>query len=150
MLKCRSVGVSCPTVYYVDGSVTHRIVMEFIPGKTLREVLESVVDLKSTDVAEQKRVQQLAEIVGLAVYGVHSGGVIHGDLTSSNLMISDDLKKVTVIDFGLSYISQMIEDKAVDLYVLERALLSTHPHSQTFVRCTLRRVCLPLYDASYM
>jgi TP53 regulating kinase-like protein len=34
-----------------------------------------------------------------------------------------------VIDFGLSFQSRLLEDRAVDLYVLERALLSTHPHS---------------------
>ncbi len=38
-----------------------------------------------------------------------------------------------LIDFGLSYSSHLAEDKAVDLYVLERALLSTHPHSEQLV-----------------
>lgn len=31
-----------------------------------------------------------------------------------------------LIDFGLSFTSTLPEDKAVDLYVLERALLSMH------------------------
>ena len=38
-----------------------------------------------------------------------------------------------MIDFGLSFQSHSIEDKAVDLYVLERAFLSTHPNSEKFV-----------------
>ena len=38
-----------------------------------------------------------------------------------------------MIDFGLSYTSTLPEDMAVDLYVLERALLSTHPHSAPLV-----------------
>lgn len=38
------------------------------------------------------------------------------------------------IDFGLSYIATMAEDKAVDLYVLERAFVSSHAHSQPLVR----------------
>ena len=41
-----------------------------------------------------------------------------------------------VIDFGLSYISTLAEDKAVDLYVLERAFLSTHPSSEKLVNKT--------------
>jgi len=35
-----------------------------------------------------------------------------------------------MIDFGLSSNSTMIEDRAVDLYVLERAFISTHPNTQ--------------------
>lgn len=37
------------------------------------------------------------------------------------------------IDFGLGSQKPLVEDKAVDLYVLERAFLSTHPHSQALV-----------------
>jgi tRNA A-37 threonylcarbamoyl transferase component Bud32 len=39
-----------------------------------------------------------------------------------------------LIDFGLSYMSHLPEDKAVDLYVLERAFLSTHPNTEAMVR----------------
>lgn len=35
-----------------------------------------------------------------------------------------------MIDFGLSFHSTLSEDKAVDLYVLERAFLSSHPNSE--------------------
>ena len=35
-----------------------------------------------------------------------------------------------MIDFGLAYVSSLVEDKAVDLYVLERAFVSTHPDSE--------------------
>jgi tRNA A-37 threonylcarbamoyl transferase component Bud32 len=35
-----------------------------------------------------------------------------------------------LIDFGLAYTSSLTEDKAVDLYVLERAFASTHPDSE--------------------
>lgn len=37
------------------------------------------------------------------------------------------------IDFGLGYTKPLAEDKAVDLYVLERAFVSTHPNSQPLV-----------------
>ena len=35
-----------------------------------------------------------------------------------------------LIDFGLTFKSASVEDKAVDLYVLERAFLSTHPNAE--------------------
>ena len=62
--------------------------------------------------------------LGIQVAKMHSAGVIHGDLTSSNVMVSAD--KVFLIDFGLSQMKGNIEDKAVDLYVLEKALSSSH------------------------
>ena len=66
-------------------------------------------------------------LIGAAVAKLHDGGLIHGDLTTSNMMITtggDD--KLVVIDFGLSFNSTLFEDKGVDLYVLERALSSAH------------------------
>lgn len=56
---------------------------------------------------------------------IHAGHLIHGDLTTSNFLRSGF--KTYLIDFGLSSVSTLSEDKAVDLYVLERALISTHP-----------------------
>jgi len=43
---------------------------------------------------------------------------------------SGDLGEVFMIDFGLSFVSGKIEDKAVDIYVLKRAFISTHPGSE--------------------
>ena len=54
--------------------------------------------------------------------------VIHGDLTTSNMLLRDS-EDIVLIDFGLSYISSLVEDKGVDLYVLERAFLSCHPNT---------------------
>jgi tRNA A-37 threonylcarbamoyl transferase component Bud32 len=50
--------------------------------------------------------------------------------------------KAVLIDFGLSMISTMIDDKAVDLYVLERAFISTHPGSEHLVSASISRVCV--------
>lgn len=63
---------------------------------------------------------------------MHDSGIIHGDLTTSNMMIRQN-KSIVMIDFGLSFNSTLIEDKAVDLYVLERAFLSTHPNTEEMV-----------------
>lgn len=66
--------------------------------------------------------------IGRSIGQIHAIDVIHGDLTTSNMLLrSSSPPSIVLIDFGLSYVSTLIEDKAVDLYVLERALASTHP-----------------------
>ena len=46
-------------------------------------------------------------------------------------------RSLTLIDFGLSFVSGLAEDKAVDLYVLERAFLSTHPNTEQLFQALL-------------
>lgn len=79
--------------------------------------------------------------IGMAVGRLHAKGFVHGDLTSSNLMLRSEhgsvdegpgeetclSGEVVLIDFGLASTSCQEEDRAVDLYVLERAMGSTHP-----------------------
>ncbi|KGK40147.1 hypothetical protein JL09_g814 [Pichia kudriavzevii] len=67
--------------------------------------------------------------VGESIAKLHMNDIVHGDLTSSNIVLIKEGKDglgLSLIDFGLSSYSALIEDKAVDLYVLERALSSTH------------------------
>ena len=74
---------------------------------------------------------------------MHDAEVVHGDLTTSNIMISQtnesdsaspEMSQIVFIDFGLGNMKPIVEDKAVDLYVLERAFVSTHPDSEYLVR----------------
>ena len=53
---------------------------------------------------------------------MHCAGIIHGDITTSNIMLLDD--SIVFIDFGLGRYSQVYEDKAVDLLVLKKSLQS--------------------------
>lgn len=64
--------------------------------------------------------------MGRLVSKVHESGIIHGDLTTSNMIMTSH-NYIALIDFGLSYFKESAEDRAVDLYVLERAFKSTHP-----------------------
>ncbi|CAG8523507.1 2376_t:CDS:2 [Diversispora eburnea] len=107
--------VDTPVLYFVDME-NNKIYMEFIEGKVVKDLI-----------LENKEIKK-AEKIGIAIARMHSVDVIHGDLTTSNLLLRDSNKSLVVIDFGLSYISSLPEDKAVDLYVLERAFLSTHPN----------------------
>ena len=66
---------------------------------------------------------------------LHNGDITHGDLTSSNILVtsSPDGFHLTIIDFGLAGSANTDEKRGVDLYVLERAFLSTHVDSQVYI-----------------
>ncbi len=91
------------------------ITMDFIPGKKLRDVLLNGDDY-----------QQLAREFGQKVGKLHAEDIIHGDLTTSNMIVHELTREINFIDFGLSSFSEKIEDKAVDLFLLDRALESKH------------------------
>jgi len=91
------------------------IIMDFIPGEMLRDVL-----------AEGDDYQKLAMEVGERVGKLHLKNIVHGDLTTSNMIVHKENKTLHLIDFGLSFFSEKIEDKAVDLHLLDRALESKH------------------------
>ena len=87
--------------------------MDFIEGKKVRDVLE-----------ENSEFQQVAQEIGKKVAQLHQQDIVHGDLTTSNMLLNND--NLTFIDFGLSAFSEKVEDKAVDLFLLDRALESKH------------------------
>jgi Kae1-associated kinase Bud32 len=92
------------------------IVMDFIPGEKLRDVLRQ----KNQDF------ELLAKEIGQKVAKLHQANIIHNDLTTSNIIKHGESGKLNIIDFGLSFFSDKIEDKAVDLFLLDRTLESTH------------------------
>jgi len=91
------------------------VTMDFIAGSKLRDVIE-----------EGDEYQQLARTVGRMVGTLHKEDIVHGDLTTSNMIIEDKTHALKLIDFGLSSFSVKFEDKAVDLFLLNRALESKH------------------------
>ncbi len=90
------------------------LIMDFIPGEKLKDVLNSGDSCK-----------ELAEKIGQLVSRLHNNDIIHGDLTTSNMILKEN-GDMHFIDFGLSVFSEKVEDKAVDLFLLDRALASTH------------------------
>ncbi len=81
------------------------------------------------------RADELAQQVGKAIAMMHDAEIVHGDLTTSNILLRSNDRKldIVLIDFGLGSMKPSIEEKAVDLYVLERAFISTHPGSERLV-----------------
>ncbi|KAI3460885.1 hypothetical protein Pfo_017548 [Paulownia fortunei] len=119
--KARKLGVLTPVLYGVD-PLLHTLTFEFVEGPAVKDILlgfglQGIVEEQLDDIATQ---------IGDAIGKLHDGGLIHGDLTTSNMLIQNGTKQLVLIDFGLSFTSTLPEDKAVDLYVLERALLSMH------------------------
>lgn len=64
---------------------------------------------------------------------MHNHNFIHGDLTTSNFLIEKSTGDLVLIDFGLTTVSSSSEDMGVDLYVLERAFISTHVEAKDLV-----------------
>ena len=116
--RARRLGVRAPVIRRVNLERS-LLVMHEIKGATAKEAFHSG---KLSDERKHRVVTEL----GAMVARLHDGDLIHGDLTTSNVMI-DVSGNVHLIDFGLSQFSTLSEDKAVDLYVLERSFASAHP-----------------------
>ncbi|CAM9661964.1 unnamed protein product [Chrysoparadoxa australica] len=144
--KCRAVGVPAPCVLMVDAAA-NRIFMEKIEGCTAK------VWLQQNMLSQPEEAIRLAYSIGRVVSLIHNAGVAHGDLTTSNFMITPKTEaaesRVVAIDFGLGFQSPSHEEKAVDLYVLERAFASTHEASEHLVAEVMRayKACAQKADA---
>jgi TP53 regulating kinase-like protein len=113
--KAKMAGVPTPTILMVDVAEAN-IVMEFVNGKQVKEILDHV--------SQEKRLQ-ISSNIGRMIGRLHKYGIIHGDLTTSNMILTP-YGKVVFVDFGLSERSKELEAKGVDLHLMKRALQSTH------------------------
>lgn len=127
LLKCKQIGVKVPTMYLADNTTT-TIVMENIKDSvTAKDYINNMLENKNG-----VQLSKLAVLIGETVAKLHLCGLIHGDITTSNILVRGDQDSISLvmIDFGLSFQEGVPEDKGVDLYVLERAFLSTHPNTE--------------------
>ncbi len=105
--------INSPKVIKVD-EIKKTIELEFINGKKLADTLD-----------RQKDYKLICKQIGKSLAKLHDNNIIHGDLTTSNLILKE--KKVYFIDFGLGFQSSKVEDKAVDLHLIKIALEARHP-----------------------
>ena len=98
-----------------ESKESNKIIMPYVQGEKLS------TSLNDFSLEKQK---QIMKKVGESVAKIHKEDIIHGDLTTSNMILKD--KEVFFIDFGLGYISKKVEDKAVDLHLLKQALEAKH------------------------
>lgn len=142
LLRCRQAGIHCPAVYFVNMPLSF-IIMEYIPSITVRQFIKHC----QTSNSEKDMLITLVKQIGKDIAKMHLNDIIHGDLTTSNMLIYNNSEseihfkedsKIYFIDFGLSYVIKNPEDKGVDLYVLERAFLSTHPNTEDLFQYLLQ------------
>jgi len=113
--RAKRAGVPTPIIYMVD-PVDATIIMEFVEGKQVKQILN--------DLSAEERVN-LCVHIGELIGRLHKNGIIHGDLTTSNMILTPN-GRVVFVDFGLSELSEEIEARGVDLHLMKRALMSTH------------------------
>lgn len=112
--RAKNDGVPTPLLYHVDNE-NAIIVMEYIDGTKIRDLVDQLTD--------EKRVE-LFKKIGFHAGRLHKAGIIHGDLTTSNIIKSGN--RIVFIDFGLSEVSSEVEKRGVDLNLMNRMLMSTH------------------------
>ena len=113
--EAKAAGVPTPLIYMVDVSESS-ITMEYIEGQQVKQLLNKVSKAKRHDICVK---------IGESIAQLHSHDLIHGDLTTSNMILSPK-GKLFFVDFGLGEKNGELEAQGVDLHLLKRALQSTH------------------------
>jgi len=113
--KAKEAGVPTPTILMVDVGEAN-IIMEFVDGKQVKQVLNGL--------SPEERLR-LSRHIGESIGRLHKHGIIHGDLTTSNMILTP-YGKIVFVDFGLSERSTELETKGVDLHLMKRSFQSTH------------------------
>ena len=115
MNEAKKAGVPTPKIFLVDMKDA-MITMEFVEGKQVKQLLGNL--------ASEKR-QALCVKIGELIGQLHKHGLIHGDLTTSNMILKAE-DKIFLVDFGLGEKNKELEARGVDLHLMKRALQSTH------------------------
>jgi len=113
--KAKQAGVPTPSIFMIDPAEAS-IIMEFVDGKQVKQILN---DLPSEE--RQGLCRHIGELIGL----LHKNGIVHGDLTTSNMLLTPS-GRVIFVDFGLSERLTEMEAKGVDMHLMKRAFQSTH------------------------
>jgi len=115
LIKVKEYRINTPQVYEID-TESSTIIMKYISGFKLKNLI------KTLNISKKKEIfTQLGRIIAI----LHINGHIHGDITTSNIIITSS-EDIFLIDFGLHDYSDSIEDKSVDLHLLKRVLISSH------------------------
>lgn len=129
LYKCKTMGVDVPAVYFVDSDRNSFIMEAIVDSISAGQFIEDC-RCKSNF---QEIVIDFGIQLGRSIAKLHYNGIMHGDLTTSNILLRNRKPEMIVfIDFGLSEGNATVESKGVDLYVLERAVSSTHIGAEFF------------------
>lgn len=111
----RQLGICTPIIFDIDLE-EHKIIMEYIDGPRFKDIIPELDD---------KTRNKLFHKLGCDIGSLHKNDIVHGDLTTSNIIKRGD--KLYFIDFSLGDKAEDIESKGVDLHLLMEAFESTHP-----------------------
>ena len=103
----KTTGIKTPFIYFLDPKRAE-IIMEYIDGENVKNILSPEIGFE----------------MGKYVSILHNKNIIHGDLTTSNFIKRKD--DLYLIDFGLSFYSERIEDMATDIRIIKEILSSAH------------------------
>ncbi len=119
--RAKQAGVRAPYIYDIDMQEM-AITMEYLDLPRVKDVVDEMP-------YDEK--ERIAEMIGKAVASLHSKGLVHGDLTTSNMLIDGD--HIALIDFGLAEITKEKERMASDLRVLKEGWRSAHYRDEDLV-----------------
>lgn len=108
--NAKALGVRTPLIYKIERE-SGTIIMEFVSGKRMKDALN-------------EKNLNLCKLLGNKIGILHANGIVHGDLTTSNIIIHNGAP--VFIDFGLGFYSRKIEDFAVDLLNFKKTYNATH------------------------
>ena len=108
--EVKEFGILVPLIHFVDVKNCD-IIMQKIDGILAR-------DLSNTKLVNACK--KIGRLVGI----MHKNGITHGDLTTSNFIISKE--NTFIIDFGLANRTLKPDDHAVDLRLFKEILNSAH------------------------
>lgn len=130
MKDAREMGVRTPFIYDID-LINCVITMEYIPGEKIKDLLDK----------EPEKAETICKMIGEALAKLHNGGISHGDLTTSNMIMMPG-GKICFIDFSMGSSNIETEEMGVDIRLLERAFSSSHPRLENAYGVLIEEYCV--------
>ncbi|MEA2055136.1 MAG: KEOPS complex kinase/ATPase Bud32 [Candidatus Thermoplasmatota archaeon] len=120
MEEARKSGTSVPIIYDVDLNEM-KITMQYVNGDRIKDCIDGL---------DKERQKAICKKIGESIASLHKNGIIHGDITTSNLILANG--NIYFIDFGLGEISNEAEKQGVDLHLLMGAFKAAHRNTELF------------------
>ncbi len=130
LTEARRLGVRTPILYDID-LPNHRLILEQLPGPTLKELLEAAKE-------DPSAVAPSVRALGFAIGRLHAGGLSHGDLTSSNVLFPQGSTGApALLDLSMGARNAGVEEKGIDLHLIDEDLQALHPKGAALFRAFL-------------
>jgi TP53 regulating kinase-like protein len=127
--EARRHGVPTPIIFDIDVE-NAELTMQEIEGERAKDALNA------TPPEEARRI---CEEIGRLAAILHRNGIVHGDLTTSNMIVRDG--KIWLIDFSLGARNADIEAMGVDMHLLKEAFQSAHSERFELFQAVLDSYC---------